>query len=139
MGSVTRSATILLTLAGALGCHTYPCPQDVMEDSQMGDVNIAGADLEFPGEASARLTLSDLETDHDNVLDLEVDTRDTGFYATFKRPATTGTFRFEDLVQLAWSCPATAGTQFGDPMPSVLRRGRDRRRSEASRSRARSI
>jgi hypothetical protein len=100
-------------------CSSYPCPQDVTEDTMTGHVSAAGAVWGVPRDVGGRFGLSDLFDDHDNVLDIQIHTPVGDILSSFRRPATAGTSRFEDLVNQQWVCPPEAPyTQFGNPAPS---------------------
>ncbi len=71
-----------------------------------GEANIAGVHSDSP---SGSLDLSDQETDHNNVLDFTVANAGADVIAIFHRPASPGTYRFEDLVIDQQACPGGFG------------------------------
>src|SRR5579859_5016942 len=115
-----RAVTLALMLVPALACSTYPCSQDASEDSMTGQVSVGGASWDVPKASSGRFQFSNYYEDMHNVLVFSLSTPDGYILTSFRRPATTGTFRFEDLAIQQWLCPPDATyTQYtgtgGDP------------------------
>jgi hypothetical protein len=105
-----RRACLFLTISlvvatGACG-KEYPCPEDETEETMTGDANIAGVHSDSP---SGSLSLSDQESDHDDVLDFAVENAGGDVIAILRRPASPGTYRFEDLVIEQQACPGGFG------------------------------